>query len=359
MPPPTSRCRWASSLPEDLVGLIASRVLAGDLLDYVRFRAVCAAWRSCTASPHGRGVVDPRYHPRRWMMLPEGGGLHPGHPKLHGYVRFFNLETGGLRPRPPAAVRGPLRLLVLQRDHDTAVRVLHPFTGDVIDLPPLSTLLPQLRPEKTKLAWLRAISTAATFADGAVTVMLAFKHLSRVAVAIPQDRQWTLATWFYGYGRPLLSSQGKIYVKHKKPFGDTLEFFQIDTPLPDEVLQPKKLIATCTEDKLLYTSVQFVECDSEILVIGSDTSMDPPKLLVYNLTDLRGFSVSAKALPGVTGDTITCFRHIEGKFQQYQYHLSSETWSPAIDQCSLNGIEPGPCSLILYIVTCCCRTYCD
>ncbi|KAJ1294378.1 hypothetical protein BS78_01G141900 [Paspalum vaginatum] len=288
--PPTSRCRWASSLPDDLVGLIAWRLLAGDLLDYVRFRAVCAAWRSGTASPRGRGVVDPRYHPRRWMMLPEGGGLHPGHPKLNGYVRFFNLDTGAF-----VRVHLPLfedhcildsfeGLLVLQRDHDTAVRILHPFTGDVLDLPPLSTLLPQLRPEKTKLAWLRAISTAATFTDGAVTVMLAFNHQYRVAVATPQDRQWTLATWFYGYGRPLLSSQGKIYVKYKKLFGNTLEFFQIDTPLPDEVLQPKKLIATCTEDKLRCRYVQFVECDSEILVIGGDTSTDPPKLLVYKLT---------------------------------------------------------------------------
>nr|CAB3502355.1 unnamed protein product [Digitaria exilis] len=85
---------WASSLPGDLVRLISSRLLAGDLLDYVRFRAVCHPWRSGTASPRGRGVVDPRFHPHRWMMLPEGHGLYPGHPKLRGYVRFFNLDTG-------------------------------------------------------------------------------------------------------------------------------------------------------------------------------------------------------------------------------------------------------------------------
>jgi len=84
---------WAS-LAEDLVELIGWRVLAGDLLDYVRFRAVCSHWTKSTLRPRGRGIVDPRFHPRRWMMLPEGHGLYPGHPNLGGYVRFFSLSTG-------------------------------------------------------------------------------------------------------------------------------------------------------------------------------------------------------------------------------------------------------------------------
>ncbi|GJN17221.1 hypothetical protein PR202_gb04272 [Eleusine coracana subsp. coracana] len=67
---------WAS-LPQDLVEQIGWRVLAGDLRDYVRFRAVCSHWKSSTACPRGRGLVDPRFHPRRWMMLPEDHGLYP------------------------------------------------------------------------------------------------------------------------------------------------------------------------------------------------------------------------------------------------------------------------------------------
>ena len=67
---------------------------AGDLLDYVRFRAVCTSWRS--------GAASPRFHPRRWMMLPEGHGLYPGHPNLRGHARFLNLDTGALaRARIP------------------------------------------------------------------------------------------------------------------------------------------------------------------------------------------------------------------------------------------------------------------
>ncbi|XP_048557632.1 uncharacterized protein LOC125538419 [Triticum urartu] len=79
---------WAS-LPADLARHVGWRVLAGDLLDYVRFRAVCSHWRSATMSPRGHGITDPRFHPRRWMMLPEGHGLHPA-----GKKRFFNISTG-------------------------------------------------------------------------------------------------------------------------------------------------------------------------------------------------------------------------------------------------------------------------
>ncbi|CAO2192108.1 unnamed protein product [Urochloa humidicola] len=74
---------WAS-LHEDLVDLIACRVLAGDLRDYIRFRAVCPNWRSSTACPRGRGIVDRRFYPRRWMLQPEGHGLYPRHASCAG-----------------------------------------------------------------------------------------------------------------------------------------------------------------------------------------------------------------------------------------------------------------------------------
>jgi len=256
---------WASSLPGDFVRLVASRLLAGDLLDYVRFRAVCAPWRSSTASPRGRGVVEPRFHPRRWALLPEGHGLYPGHPKLHGCVRFVNLDTGAF-----VCVRIPLfddhcvldsyqGLLVLQRDHDTAIRLLHPFTGDVLDLPPLSTLLPQLhfhdKSAQEKLTYLRSISytTTATFSDGVVTVMLAISAQCRVAVATSQDHQWTLSPSNHhpsSHLRPF-SFQGTAYtVAYELGYGRAAKIFQMDTPLPGEVLQPAKLIATFNVVKL-------------------------------------------------------------------------------------------------------------
>ncbi|KAL6880122.1 hypothetical protein ACP4OV_012208 [Aristida adscensionis] len=207
-----------SSMPEELVELVADRVLAGDLLDYVRFRAACHHWRSCTADPRGRGLADPRFYPRRWMMLPEGHGLHPGHGKLRGRVRFFNRHTGAF-----VAVRLPLfkdhcvldspdGLLLLQRDADTAVRLLHPFTGDICDLPPLTSLLPQLHqltPEQPDLGdvdnmqYFQRVTAAVSVAPatGTIVVLLALENLCRFALCSCINSQMPvvclLQTWHF------------------------------------------------------------------------------------------------------------------------------------------------------------------
>ena len=93
------------------------------------------------------------------MLLPEGHGLHPGHDKLRGFVRFFNLSTGAfVRVHLPLfrdhcvldSIDG---ILLLQRDHDTAIRLLHPFTGDILDFPPLETLLRYVSPMLLGSKW--------------------------------------------------------------------------------------------------------------------------------------------------------------------------------------------------------------
>ncbi|PUZ37678.1 hypothetical protein GQ55_9G139600 [Panicum hallii var. hallii] len=332
------------SLPDDLIRLLASRFLAGDLLDYLHFRAVCAPWRSSTASPRGRGVVEPRFHPRHWALLSEGHGLYPGHPKLHGYVRFFNLDTGAfVRVHIPlfddhCVLDSYQGLLVLQRDHDTAIRLLHPFTGDILDLPPLSTLLPQMRKSSKKYD-LRDLSFHGS-------------DPSLLPLPSPMDHQWTMSTWHYAISSPPFPHQGKFYVVYVMRADHQAKIFRIDTPLPGEVLQPPKLIATTIADKL-RGPIYFVECDSEVLVIGHG-GFPFSKMPVYKLADLvmeRTLSVSAKALPTVIGDTIICFQPMEHYVAQY--HLSRSSWSPAMDKCSLRGTEPGPCSLIQHIYTCC------
>lgn len=223
---------------------------------------------------------------------------------------------------------------------------------------------------KKRLEYLRRVSVAATFADdGGVTVMLAFDIIFRVAVATPQDQQWTFEPWYYALGRPLLSSRGKTYVVSETSIERTLQIFQMDTPLPNEVLQPPKLIATCTVDKLCKP-VYFVECDSEILVIGY-TDFWRSNILIYKLADLvmgrhipvtsigdkaifvqdRALCASTKVFPTAMGDTIICI----GNEGLAQYDLSRDTWLPAMDQCSILGFEQGPCSLIQHILTCCSR----
>jgi hypothetical protein len=166
------------------------------------------------------------------MMVPEGYRLYPGHTKFRGLVRFFNLRTGAF-----ATVRLPLfrdhfamdsvdGLLLLQRDHDMAVRLLHPFTGDIVDLPSLATLLSQLTAhldpfvrahmkETDFLGFLRNVCAAVSYSpdDGVITVMLALtnQQTPRVAFATSKDNEWTLSSWESPCTLRILSLQGKLY----------------------------------------------------------------------------------------------------------------------------------------------------
>uniref|UniRef100_A0A0D3EYH0 KIB1-4 beta-propeller domain-containing protein n=1 Tax=Oryza barthii TaxID=65489 RepID=A0A0D3EYH0_9ORYZ len=195
-----------------------------------------------------------------------------GHAKLCGFVRFFNLSTGALaRAKLPLfqdhmvldSVDG---LLLLQRDHDTAIRLLHPFTGDIADLPPLETLRPQMgnttnsvlwnyNEEKHRIGFLRDVCASVSVNDtGSITVMLAFHLFNRVAFAASGDLQWTLSKC--DFGRPCwrtLSYQGKLFmVKAKHDITGNSDILQIDppndqdaegSPLPEKELAPK-LVAT-------------------------------------------------------------------------------------------------------------------
>ncbi|XP_051189668.1 uncharacterized protein [Lolium perenne] len=380
------------SLPGDLLRLIAWRILADDLLEYVRFRAVCTSWRSGTVCPRGRGVTDPRFHPRRWMMLTEGHGLYPGYGKLDGYVRFFNLDKGTfVRVKLPlfrkhCALDSADGLLLLQRDEDTVIHVLHPFTGDIAELPPLATLLTQLdgylngAPEWERWFSIRNNLCASVSCNaGITTVMLAFHHLSRVAFATSQDRHWTMTSWEVPRSVRPLSFRGKIYVVHNQtPTVDaTSHVLQIDHPLQNEIgigfqqPSPPRLVATCPPNVLRYP-IYLVECDSEILVVGhSDSSFS--HILVYKLADLmlgrfipvtsigdrallieeRSLSVSSKSLPTVMAETVIYTHPRTRDFAQYQ--LGTGTWSQPIDECGLDGFAPGPRSLIHHVMSCCIR----
>ncbi|KAK3150832.1 hypothetical protein QOZ80_3AG0238380 [Eleusine coracana subsp. coracana] len=268
---------WAS-LHQDLVELIGSLVLSVDVLDYIRFRAVCPSWRANTMRPGGRGVVDSRFHPHRWMMLPEGHGLYPGHPDLHGFVRFYNVSTGDIiRVHLPLlddhvildSIDG---LLLLHRDQDTAIRLLNPFTGDIVELPPLASLQPQMEPghyysEASKRGYLMRVCTAVSVSPtGTVTIMLALDLLHRVAYASTGDQRWTLSTWKL---QPLLnpvSFKGKLYtIQFKFKEIRKVRIYQIDPSCSDMAeglvhIQSPVKIAECPLD-ILWHTVYLVECD--------------------------------------------------------------------------------------------------
>ncbi|XBH64884.1 hypothetical protein VPH35_118571 [Triticum aestivum] len=68
-------------------GLVAEHVLRNDVVDFVRFRAASRAWRACSTHLRAQGVLDRRFHPRRWIMLPETFNVGDRR-------RLFNVFTG-------------------------------------------------------------------------------------------------------------------------------------------------------------------------------------------------------------------------------------------------------------------------
>ncbi|SPT21128.1 unnamed protein product [Triticum aestivum] len=201
-----------SSLHADLVRQLGWEVLAGDILDYVRFRAVCAHWRSSTVAPRGHGIVDPRFHPKRWFLLPEGHGLHPA----DGKKRFFNLSTGVfVRVLLPFlsdsyVLDSADGLLLLQRkSQDTsAIRLLHPFTDDFAELPPpMSLVRANLdMSDGTRRVDFRSVTSISVTVDGVVAVMIKLYNISRVFFATTKDRQWSVSTWNIGWYSETISS---------------------------------------------------------------------------------------------------------------------------------------------------------
>ncbi|KAK1645501.1 hypothetical protein QYE76_063306 [Lolium multiflorum] len=303
---------WTTSLPGDLLLLIAWRVLAGEFLDYIRFRAVCRPWRDGTVSPHGRSLVDPRFHPRRWLMFPEGHGLHPGHNKLRGHLRFLNLDIGTyVHVKLPhfnnhCIIDSVDGLLLLQRDHDSAVRLLHPFTGDLAELPSLSSLQKKMQSymhndhyyhlDDERDSWffsrIGMVASISCDANAAIiTVMILFHRVFVVAFATTEDTQWNVpSSWFIPPVSSPLSFRGSIYMVVQLPIFDVSVIgsslvFRIDPP-PQAGSPPPlpNLVAICPADKL-YCGYHLVVCGSEILVVGftDNSCMD---ILMYKLEDL-------------------------------------------------------------------------
>ena len=378
-----------TTLHGDLVCLVGWRVLAQDLLDYVRFRAVCRYWRSNTVCPRGRGIVDPRFHPRRWMMLPEGHRLHP---REGSKKRFFNLSSGAfVRPRLPLLrdhfVLCPtdgLLIIVRGWQYHNSVCLLHPFTGDVVELPenltiPVDITLPEiLRPRLLSITAFAAVSTSP---DGVLGVMIAFHNTPFILFASTRHKQWSLsALAFYPHPHASpLSFKGKLYMLQEQRSSSELNILQFDPPwqehsttsgLPSSSSLSPKLVATCPANKC--PTPELVECDSEILGLGN---REATHMLIYRLVDLaqgkfvpvksiggnallidtkRNPSFSFAAVPAIMGDTFVFADPIFAKYI-LQYHLISDTWSSRVGGCEEHGcsMECCTCSLIDHMCNIC------
>lgn len=132
-----------TNLGDGPAGLIAERLLASDVADYVSFRAVCRPWRLCCTDPRKQdiGILDRRFHPRQWIML-RATGVSPLRRSFlnvsTGYSRYVDLPE--LRDH---CVFGPTSegLLVLVDMATYVVRLLNPFTRQEETFPAATTLM--------------------------------------------------------------------------------------------------------------------------------------------------------------------------------------------------------------------------
>ncbi|XBI08244.1 hypothetical protein VPH35_136001 [Triticum aestivum] len=191
-----------TDLGDGPAGLIAERLLAGDVADYVCFRAVCRPWRLCCTDTRAHGILDRRFHPRHWIMLRETGDS----PRR----RCLNVSTGCSRyvhlPELDGHdVFGPTTegLLVLLDRATWVVRLLNPFTRQTANLPPATTLM-------TKRDRLDSLQVSGAGLADDCTIAVYFRSISTLAVIKPGDPHWTVVdrgTWLL----PAMSFAGRFY----------------------------------------------------------------------------------------------------------------------------------------------------
>ncbi|KAM3332378.1 hypothetical protein ACQJBY_027906 [Aegilops geniculata] len=181
-----------SNLGDGPAGLVAERVLAYDVADYLRFRAVCRPWRQCCTEPRTHSGLDRRFHPWRWVPLREPLAAPNRRCFLNSSTgECIQLDLPELLDHELLAVT-PEGLLLLLYDHNH-VRLLNPLTRHLTELPPLTTLLPSK--DHDMLSHFNIgnfIATGSGIASDDSTVVLCFNKLHTLGMAKPGDDHWML-----------------------------------------------------------------------------------------------------------------------------------------------------------------------
>uniref|UniRef100_A0ACD5XUF9 Uncharacterized protein n=1 Tax=Avena sativa TaxID=4498 RepID=A0ACD5XUF9_AVESA len=192
-PPPD----WTSFHP-DITNLIAERLLAEDVTEHMRFRLVCSHWRASTDSPRDPTLADRRFHPRRWVALCDGNGVRPVEDAA---ITFFHTGTGKVRRlRLPELVGHRIvgitdGLLILLHTSAAVIRVVHPFTRVVVELPHLAAfvrcvLFKQKGFTMDSVAWMNA--TVCVASPSSIEVVIWFPNMRVVICSQPGSKGWKI-----------------------------------------------------------------------------------------------------------------------------------------------------------------------
>uniref|UniRef100_A0ACD5W6S4 Uncharacterized protein n=1 Tax=Avena sativa TaxID=4498 RepID=A0ACD5W6S4_AVESA len=275
-----------SNLGDGPAGMIAERLLANDVADYIRFRAVCLPWRRCSVDPRAHGILDRRFLPRRWIML-RGKVAHPDRPRR----RLLNVSTGQCVRTHLPELRGHVvctptveGLLVLFNRTTYAARLLNPLTCQVSDLPPATTLYPLYISEEGLVSNFEDFTvTAAGLADD-TTVAVLF-DFDMLAVAKPGDEQWTLVK--QGIERSAISFAGRFYCTSATDSG--IQMVDIRDNQPPALV----LAATTAEWNDRTDERMLLDNDGELLLLTETSRPRIPQVGYVNVYEVSRVDLDA------------------------------------------------------------------
>lgn len=306
-----------TNLGDGPAGLIAERLLASDVADYVSFRAVCRPWRLCCTDPSAHGILDRRFHPRQWIML-RATGVSPLRRSFlnvfTGYFRYVDLPE--LRGH---YVFGPTSegLLVLVDMTTYVVRLLNPFTRQAAKFPPATSLMNPRDLRKTHLRMVLLSVSGAGLADDN-TFAVHFNMIRTLAVVKPGDVQWTVVH----HGKllfPAMSFAGRFYCATE----EAVMLVETSADRPPRLALAAELIRPFA--RIMMDTVHLVDNDGELMLVDREcpvnsdikynvhrVDLDARKMLpvrglggraVFIGTQLA-LSVSPLVFPSVSADTI-------------------------------------------------------
>ncbi|KAM3368190.1 hypothetical protein ACQJBY_016627 [Aegilops geniculata] len=189
--------KW-STLPPDLVRRVGDSLLSTNDLDcYIHFRAVCPGWRAAADDPMS-DTSDPRFHPRRWIVLDEdfqseekllllntlsGCFLHRKLPLLSDHCVVATTRNG--------------YLVLADKSPPHSASVLNPLTGVVIRF--MAPVPPEVGYAAVSLA--NSALRLTLFADSSHKIYTAYPdNKSSVVRKIADDTRCKLPLFSSGFG---------------------------------------------------------------------------------------------------------------------------------------------------------------
>lgn len=286
--PPLSACKhrrtteasgWAS-LHTDLIHLVTTLLLAHDVVDYIAFRAVCSGWRACTPTPRDPTLRDPRLRPRAWVALCDGDAIRPDdtceivffHTRTARRLRVLLPELRGHR-----IVGFTDGLLILLHKRTTKVRVLHPFTRVVVDLPPLARVYHELVRQK-KLTDMKAAVCSSASSATSIAVVVWFLCTNVVLGADPGSSDWEVLHRGY-YVWSTLPFQGKLYAT----LCCSSEILQLYPPRRQAALENSAVVGhvPCFDARVFYDFLLVESGGRMLLVIRHREKNDSEAFKLY------------------------------------------------------------------------------